>query len=161
MFCAKRIFKKSRDRGVNIASKDMRVSNFYAPSPIDSFVLSKHENAHTDQSIRCTSDIYMLFNQQRLDRMSREALLRYFDDMQIRESSLSSLRSRMSDDQLITLVKSRYVQSQGELLAWSRYLNSLADTELQAYLAKSQTPPGPDKPDKPVEPVEPAPAPSE
>ena len=84
-----------------------------------------------------TSDIYMLFNQQRLDRMSRENLTDYFNNMAVRDTSFSSLKKRLTDDQLISVVKSRYIQQPSELLAWSRYLNSLGDEQLRAAVASS------------------------
>lgn len=143
----------------NSAPKDLRLSAFYEGSPIDSFLLKEMETPHSPTpSIRVTSDIYMLFNQQRLDRMSREALLAHFDNMSTRSASFSELKSKLTDDQLISIVKSRYIQSPSELLSWSNYLNSLANDELQAYVARQQAsmaPAGTD--DTPS----PAPAPAE
>lgn len=157
MFSANRILNKKREKRSYVAPCDLRVSNAYVPTPIDSFLFSEHENAHTNPSYRVTSDLYMLFNQQRLDRQSRAAMLQYFEDMQVREPSLASLKSKMTDSQLISFVKSRYIQSQSELLNWSRYLNSLGDAELQAILAK--LPQDSDDPDP--KPADPAPAPAE
>ena len=138
------MYKKRVDCGTRIrrnvvSRKDLKLSMFYSPSPIDVFMMNNHENICGDEkSCRVTSDIYMLFNQQRLDRQSREALVNYFDNMSVNSPSLSSLRSRMSDDQLISLIKSRYISSMSELLEWSMYLNSLADSEIKAYLAAQQ-----------------------
>lgn len=138
------MYKKRVDCGTRIrrnvvSSKDLKVSMFYAPSPIDGFMFNLHENiCGDDKSCRVTSDIYMLFNQQRLDRQSREALLNYFDNMSVNSPTLSSLRSKLTDDQLISLIKSRYISSMSELLEWSMYLNSLADSEIKAFLAAQQ-----------------------
>lgn len=138
------MYKKRVDCGTRIrrnvvSPKDLKLSMFYAPSPIDGFMMNMHENICGDgKSCRVTSDIYMLFNQQRLDRQSREALVNYFDNMSVNSPSLSSLRSRLTDDQLISLVKSRYISSMSELLEWSMYLNSLADSEIKAFLAAQQ-----------------------
>lgn len=138
------MYKKRVDCGTRIrrnvvSSKDLKLSAFYAPSPIDAFMMNIHENICGDEkSCRVTSDIYMLFNQQRLDRQSREALINYFDNMSVNSPSLSSLRSKLTDDQLIKLVKSRYISSMSELLEWSTYLNSLADSEIKAFLAAQQ-----------------------
>ena len=123
----------------NSAPKDLRLSAFYEASPIDSFLLKEMETPYSPTpSIRVTSDIYMLFNQQRLDRMSREALLSHFDRMSARSASFSELKSKLTDDQLISIVKSRYIQSPSELLSWSNYLNTLANEELQVYVARQQ-----------------------
>lgn len=120
-------------------SRDMKLSAFRAPSMIDSFMFQKHKSvADGVDSIRVTSDIYMLFNQQRLDRMTREALINHFDNMQVQSPALKTLRSKLSDDQLISLVKSRYIQQPSELLQWSMYLNSLADEQIQTIAAQLQ-----------------------
>lgn len=125
--------KKNNTCVVSRLSRDMRVSQFRQPSMVDSFLFQKHENPVDGvPSVRCTSDIYMLFNQQRLDRLSREAILQHFEQMTISHPSLTELKKRLSDDQLISLVKSRFIQQPSELLSWSMYLNSLADDELKA-----------------------------
>lgn len=125
---------------VNIAPRDLRLSSFPAPSAMDNFICQKQTTPYDDkESIRMTSDIYMLFNQQRLDRMSRENLTDYFNNMAVRDSSFSSLKKRLSDDQLISVVKSRYIQQPSELLAWSRYLNSLGDEQLKVVVASSSS----------------------
>lgn len=136
-----RKLNKSQNDGCSVirCARDMRVSQFYQPSTIDSFLIQKHESlADGVPSIRMTSDIYMLFNQQRLDRMSREAIISHFNDMVVNNPQLTELKSKLTDDQLISLVKSRYIQQPSELLAWSMYLNTLADAEIQAVLAESQ-----------------------
>lgn len=136
------MFRKNKKYGLQIANyckREFRKSAFVQPSPIDHLLFQEHvTSSDGKKSIRLTSDIYMLFNQQRLDRMSRENLIAYFNDMSVSNSSFSSLKSRLSDDQLVSLVKSRYIQQPSELLSWSRYLNSLADTELRAIVAESQ-----------------------
>lgn len=131
--------KKLKSSRVNIQSRDFRLSSFPAPSPMDNFICQKQVTPYDDkESIRMTSDIYMLFNQQRLDRMSRENLTDYFNNMAVRDSSFSSLKKRLTDDQLVSVVKSRYIQQPSELLHWSRYLNSLGDEQLRAVVAASQ-----------------------
>ena len=119
-----------------VSSKDMRISGFYQPSTIDDFLFQKHTVVgDSAPSFRCTSDIYMLFNAQRLDRMSRDRILQHFNDMSVSNSSLAALKSKLTDDELILIVKSRYIQSPSELLSWSMYLNSLAVEQLQSYLS--------------------------
>lgn len=119
-----------------VASKDLRLTAYYMASPIDTFLHHQHKSPHSaSKSIRVTSDIYMLFNQIRLDNMTRTQLLNHVQNMVTREPSLASLKSKLTDDQLCSILKSRYVQTPSELLSYSKYLNSLADQELQAYLA--------------------------
>lgn len=116
-------------------SKDLSISAFYEPSMIEAFLHYRHKAPGSSvESCRVTSDIYMLFNQQRLDRMTREALISHFNSLSVRDPDFSSLKSKLSDDQLISIVKSRYIQAPSELLAYSRSLNCLADEQLKAYV---------------------------
>lgn len=139
MFCKKRTFEEKPRCDHSVTGAVLRMSAFYEPSPIDVFQFQEHEVPNdTIKSIRVTSDIYMLFNQQRLDRMTRESLIQHFETMSVRDSGLAALRSKLTDDQLISIVKSRYIQQPSELLAWSNYLNSLGDQALQSYVAAQQ-----------------------
>lgn len=119
-----------------VNSAVLSTTEFYSPTPLDDFYVVDHEHIGKLPSKRMTSDIYMLFNQQRLDRMSREALINYFNGLAIQDPKFGDLKSKLSDDQLISVVKSRYIQSPSELLAWSRYLNTLGDEILAALPAQ-------------------------
>lgn len=117
---------------------DYEFSNFYVPTPVDEFTYEKVSVPGSDDSVTLTSDISMLFNQQRLDRCSRDSLLQYFDGLARTSSDFSALRSKLSDDQLISIVKSRYLQSPSELLAYSEGLVREYGVEL-ASLAQHVT----------------------
>lgn len=110
---------------------DLSKSEFYQPSMIDDFLFVKNKPPHSDcESVTLTSDITMLFNQQRLDKMSREALLQHFDAMSVQNSQFADLRAKLSDDQLCSIVKSRYIQTPSELMAYSSYLVGAVGNEL-------------------------------
>ena len=115
---------KRTSNGANITSAVLLTSNYYQPSLIDNFLVQEVSDGE-NKSYTLTSDIYMLFNQRRLDKLTSQALIHHFESMSQRDSSLASLRSKMTDDQLVQFVKSRYIQSPSELLAWSNYLVSL------------------------------------
>ncbi|MEQ2961418.1 hypothetical protein AAAZ63_05945 [Bacteroides xylanisolvens] len=136
----------------NITSKEMKCSEFRESSPVDQFMFQEIE-VDGKQSVRLTSDIYMLFNQQRLDRLSRESLLSYFDSVQVREPQFSEIRSKLGDEQLMSFVKSRFIQSPSELMAWSQYLMSSSDDAVAA-LAAAQA----QQTNEPTASVEPAPS---
>lgn len=101
---------------------DLNFSSFYVPTPVSEFHFAKVADPGCDESVTLTSDVAMLFNQQRLDRCSRDSLLNYFNSLSCRNSALSELRSKLNDDQLISIVKSRYLQSPSELIAYSERL---------------------------------------
>lgn len=132
----KRDFSLGRTETPVVSPKDLQLTSFYAASPVDDFMHQVHKPAHSDSnSIRLTSDIYMLFNQQRLDKMTLQALTAHIAEMRISEPSLNFLKSKLTDDQLASIVKSRYIQTPSELINYSKYLNSLADSEIQALVA--------------------------
>lgn len=115
----------------NVANKELRQSEFIEPSPVNDFIFQEHE-VDGVVSVRCSSDIYMLFNQHRLDRMSRESLVKYFGELSVTEPKMKELRSKLSDDQLCSFVKSRFIQTPSELMAWSQYLMSSQDEMVAA-----------------------------
>lgn len=137
MFCSKRrLTPCNSDNTLVVGSKELYCSEFRDQSPVDDFMFQEIESNGVP-STRLTSDIYMLFNQQRLDRMSRERLLSHFDSMSVREPKFSDLRGKLGDEQLISFVKSRFIQSPSELMSWSQYLMSSSD-EVIASLAAAQ-----------------------
>lgn len=117
--------------------KDFILSEYRDSSPVDQFLFQDIE-VNGVVSRRYTSDIYMLFNQQRLDRMTRDSLLSYFESLQVREPQFADLRAKLGDEQLISFVKSRYIQSASELMSWHQYLMSSSD-EAVAALAAAQS----------------------
>lgn len=138
----------------HIGSAELSQSEFIEESPVNEFMFQEIEHDGV-KSFTLTSDIFMLFNQQRLDRMSRERLIAYFDQLSVRDTQMSELRSKLTDDQLCSFVKSRYIQSRSELMAWSQYLMSSQDSIIADIAAQQAA-------QQPVEqPSDPAPSPSE
>lgn len=113
-------------------------SEFLEKSPVNEFMFQEIE-VSGKKTFRVTSDIYMLFNQQRLDRMSKERLVVYFENLSVNEPKMRELRSKLSDDQLCSFVKSRFIQSPSELMAWSQYLMSSQDEVIAAAAAEKQS----------------------
>lgn len=96
-----------------------------SPSIVDPLCVDVCRNADGSiASVAFSSDIALLFNQKRLeDVLGRDGLKKFFDDMASRSPALSSLRQKISDDDLAAMCKSRYLQSASEILSWSNYLN--------------------------------------
>lgn len=139
MWCTKRRLESYQEefKPYNISSKDLRQSEFLENSPVNEFCFERLE-ANGNEVVTLTSDIYMLFNQQRLDRMSKDRLLAYFENLSVTDPKMSELRSKLSDDQLCSFVKSRFIQSPSELMAWSQYLMSSQDEMIAAAAAEKQ-----------------------
>lgn len=120
-----------------VSAKDMLCSEFRQESPIDQFLFEELEFDGV-KGVRLTSDICMLFNQQRLDRLSLKSLLSYFESMSVNEPKFGDLRAKLGDDQLVSFVKSRFIQSPSELMAWSQYLMSSSDAVVAELAAAQQ-----------------------
>lgn len=140
MWCTKRRVEPYQEevRPYNVSPKDLRQSEFLENSPVNEFCLERLDKDGTEV-VTLTSDIYMLFNQQRLDRMSKDRLLAYFENLSVNEPKMRELRSKLSDDQLCSFVKSRFIQSPSELMAWSQYLMSSQDEMIAAAASEQQT----------------------
>lgn len=139
MWCTKRRVEPYQEdfKPYNISSKDLRQSEFLENSPVNEFCFERLE-VNGNEVVTLTSDIYMLFNQQRLDRMSKDRLLAYFENLSVTDPKMSELRSKLSDDQLCSFVKSRFIQSPSELMAWSQYLMSSQDEMIAAAAVEKQ-----------------------
>lgn len=119
--CSKRVLDKD-DKSV------LATTNFCEPSSLDAFMFEEVKSPHGKYpSITITSDIYMLFNQKRLDKMTLESLVEHFQNAPQSDTALNKLRSKLSDEELAQFVKSRYIQSRSELLSWSNYLTESYD----------------------------------
>lgn len=126
----------------SISSKVSRVTNMRVPSVIEDFNISVTEPIHgTTPVMKVQTDVYMLFNQQRLDKMTTEALINYLSNYTAHDDGLAAIRNKLSDAQLSQFVKSRYIQSPSELKAWSSYLMSNYDqvvADLNDQIAQQQ-----------------------
>lgn len=138
----------------NINSAVFSGSEFVEPSPLHDFMFQEIE-CDGKKSIRITSDICMLFNQHRLDKLTREHLVKYFDSLSVSEPKMSDLRKKMTDDQLCSFVKSRFIQTPSELMAWSQYLMSSQDAMIAAAASAAASDPAP-APEPAPEPAPPA-----
>lgn len=81
------------------------------------------------------SDLSLLFNQQRLMSLGQGAI-DYVVKM-LRDYKPDPLKG-LSDDQLSSLVKSRYIQSQSDVYNWTRYVQQNIDLEIQSILSANQ-----------------------
>lgn len=140
MWCTKRRMEPYQEevKPYNISSKELKQSEFLENSPVNEFCFERLDKNGTEV-VTLTSDIYMLFNQQRLDRMSKDRLLAYFENLSVNEPKMRELRSKLTDDQLCSFVKSRFIQSPSELMAWSQYLMNSQDEMIAAAAAEQQT----------------------
>lgn len=112
------------------------------PSVVDEFYLEKVAPSDDDKEAVCIVDpIHILFNQQRLDNIGVTAAKSFLDSLAPKSDSLAELRSRCSDDDLLSMIKSRHLQSPAEILYWCRYMQQNLkdfDSEVAKLLAQQQ-----------------------
>lgn len=95
------------------------------PNVVDNLCVNVQKLADGSDVVFLDSDVSLLFNQERLNEtLGRDGIKHFFDSFSSRSASLSELRSKISDEDLASLCKSRYLQQPSEILAWSEYLNN-------------------------------------
>lgn len=104
-------------------------THFREHSLVDDFYQEKIET--TDGVVVGYQDpIIMLFNQERLSKIGSSAVTAWLDSMkkaQQSNSALAELRKKCSDDDLISLIKSRHLQKPSEIMAWAQYMQENAE----------------------------------
>lgn len=89
------------------------------------------------------SDIYDLFSQERLNNLGPDVVRDFISRNLPTSSSVSEAISKMSDDEIITSIRSRHIQQPSELLAWSKYVTGLISDTLDNATAEVNPPSDP------------------
>lgn len=99
------------------------------PSLVDSFYITENVCSETGAvTHQFSHPLYMLFNQERLNRLGSEAVRQWLASLDnARNSNLDELRNKCSDDDLLALVKSRHIQHPCELERYLADLNQRAE----------------------------------
>lgn len=79
-----------------------------------------------------TSDLYDLFNQQRIANLGADVVRDFIARNYPVSSAISDKISKMSDDEILESIKPRNVQSYSELMLWSKYLNRQIEEKLDS-----------------------------
>lgn len=77
-----------------------------------------------------TSDVYDLFNQQRISNLGADVVRDFIARNYPVSSQISDTISKMSDDDIMASIKPRNIQSYSELMEWSKYLNAQIENGL-------------------------------
>lgn len=89
----------------------------------------------TDESrpVRYTSDVRLILHTKDLASRAGLAVASKFGQGKQSASQVQQIMDKMSDDDLLSTVRSRYIQSPSELIAWSKELAARAESlELEA-----------------------------
>lgn len=83
----------------------------------------------TDESrpVRYTSDVRLILHAKDLASRAGIAVASKFGQSKQSASQIQQIMDKMSDDDLLTTVRSRYVQSPSEIIAWSKELSVYAE----------------------------------
>lgn len=117
---------------------------YFQPSLVTSFYKEESISTESGEPMVVYHDpIYMLFNQERLSRLGSGAVELWLQQMnQSKANPLAELRKECSDEDLVTMIKSRHLQSPSEILSWSRMMTSRIDdfkSEVAKLLAEKQS----------------------
>lgn len=131
------VFKNTRSTLPRVErTKTLTVNTPYQPSPLDDFIFQPHDvDIKGNTSVSLCRDIALVLDQKKaasygLDAAINEMLSR------VRQAPLSDSYSGLSDDDLIGVIKSRYIQAPCELLQWSEWLENNLSAIEQAAIDK-------------------------
>lgn len=79
-----------------------------------------------------TSDLYDLFNQQRIANLGADVVRDFIARNYPSSSAISDHISKMSDSDIMASIKPRNIQSYSELIQWSKYLEMRIENGLNA-----------------------------
>lgn len=98
-------------------------------SPVEAFRVER-DSDDPDSPVRLRSDISMLFHAADTAKKIGASGLQYL--MNTKRTKTSAFQSQLdsmdlSDDEILSMVKSRHLQHPSEILAWSESINELAE----------------------------------
>lgn len=125
-----RYFPKNKKKDVVINVHQCISHTFVRqPSLVDSFYREDVVDPVTGLDCKVFHNpLYMLFNQERLDRMGAESVQQWIQSMtNAGNSQLSEVRKKCTDEDLLHMVRSRHIQHPAEFERYLDELNSRAD----------------------------------
>lgn len=121
----------SKTRFVVNRNFDRKRSEYYSRSA----VASVRNVSLPEDCVKVSSDVQLLFNQKRIAAsLGKDTLEAWLDGLSPKDAGIDT--SKFTNDQLLSFIKSRHLQSLSELRAWSTYLNQSGEQILNEF--KSQ-----------------------
>lgn len=102
----------------------------FAVAPnFDSTEQLRVEIDNTDESlpVRYTSDIRLILHNKDLASRAGVAVASKFGQSKQSSSQIQQIMDTMSDDDLLSIVRSRHIQAPSEIIAWSKELSAYAE----------------------------------
>ena len=85
------------------------------------------DDTDEDRPVRYTSDVRLILHTKDLASRAGLTIASKFGQSKQSASQIQQIMDRMSDDDLLSTVRSRHVQSPSEIIAWSKELSSYAE----------------------------------
>lgn len=91
-------------------------------SPVDDFyIIERKPKNDSLPSKQYVNPLYVIFNQERLNELGEDTAKHWLDSLAPRaQNEMDLLRSKLSDEELVTMIKSRYLQKPCEVAAWAK-----------------------------------------
>ena len=102
------------------------------PSPLDEFQTETLSVGKDREIMFITSDIAILFNQQRLMNLNPAVIQELTQNMKRQKPNMN-----LTDEQLFGALKSRYIQSNADIYAWSRSIQADLDSAISSIEAEA------------------------
>lgn len=102
------------------------------PSPLDEFQTETLSVGKDREIMFITSDIAILFNQQRLMNLNPAVIQELTQNMKRQKPNMN-----LTDEQLFGALKSRYIQSNADVYAWSRSIQADLDGTISSIEAEA------------------------
>lgn len=85
------------------------------------------DDSDESRPVRYTSDVCLILHTKDLTSRAGLAVASKFGQSKQSSSQIQQIMDTMSDDDLLATVRSRYIQSPSELIAWSKELSAYAE----------------------------------
>lgn len=102
------------------------------PSPLDEFQTETLSVGKDREIMFITSDVAILFNQQRLMNLNPAVIQELTQNMKRQKPNMN-----LTDEQLFGALKSRYIQSNADIYAWSRAIQADLDGTISSIEAEA------------------------
>lgn len=102
------------------------------PSPLDEFQTETLSVGKNEEIMFITSDVAILFNQQRLMNLNPAVIQELTQNMKRQKPDMN-----LTDEQLFGALKSRYIQSNADVYAWSRAIQADLDDTISSIEAEA------------------------
>lgn len=125
-------------------SPNVEPDDFAVAPKFDSTEQLRVEIDDTDETrpVRYTSDIRLILHNKDLASRAGVDVASKFGQSKQPSSQIQQIMDKMSDNDLLATVRSRYIQSPSEILAWSKELSAYAEnleSEAQALIEAEAT----------------------